>query len=64
MNIISYYTAVCAGLGRVSKYMKTKVHRQMLERPNMCHIFEQLGFKDVKYDIPIVIVFIAAVQFN
>ena len=36
------FTAVSAGLGRVAKYMEKKLNREMLERPNICYIFEKL----------------------
>ena len=36
-------TAVSDSLGRVAKYMKKKLNRKMLEKPNICYISEKLG---------------------
>ena len=36
-------TAVSDSLGRVAKYMRKKLNRNMLEKPNICYISEKLG---------------------
>ena len=39
----THITAVSDGLGRVANTCKKKLNRKMLERPNICYIFEKLG---------------------
>ena len=47
-------TSLCIKI-EIYKYTKntnTQIYK-VLDRPNMCHIFEKHGFKDIKYEIPV-----------